>query len=304
MITAIGRLTQLIKWANSLQQRRAKSGAKVMNNNSKLLLDQLEAVLDRKSPINALHSLTTAINHKTISQKIDPSKTFESTAIGLDANVFLRLAKHAKVADIVDYLNTSHAAPLIIPGQAIQEFWNNQLSAVDTVSATLKKKFDALKQEAQKVDSNFEELSEEFQSWLSKFSDKYGHIYDEHTVRDTLKVLDFLQSKAITSYIPRLQFERIAANRKRTKTPPGFKDEGDGDFYVWTEFLFGLLQAKESGQSFQHAVLVTNDVKMDWSRDGVAHPILSAELHQLLGISFEVWNLDKLSGAIDRALNK
>ena len=56
----------------------------------------------------------------------------DTTAIGIDTNVLLLTANHNKSADIVDYLTNVHKAPFILPGQSIQEFWNNELSAVDT----------------------------------------------------------------------------------------------------------------------------------------------------------------------------
>ncbi|MGF6697599.1 hypothetical protein OKW38_002211 [Paraburkholderia sp. MM5496-R1] len=273
---------------------RVTSGTEAMPDNNEEILKSLEDVLDRRAPIDGLGALTSAISHKA---SLD--KALKTTAIGLDANVFLRLAKHSRIEDIVDYLNATHAAPLIMPGQAIQEFWNNQLSAVDTVSASLKKKFEALKAETAKIDENFVEFSDRFEAVLTDFNSEYGYIYDESTVRFTLSLLNVLEKRAEVCYVPRLRFQAIAENRKLTKTPPGFKDDGHGDFYIWAEFIFGLLRAKKDGRTFDHAVLVTNDQKIDWSRGGVAHPILTAEVMRATGASFEVWSLERLWKAIN-----
>lgn len=273
---------------------RPASGTGMMANNHEDALALIESVLDRRVPIDGLAALTSAISRRT-----GPVRSLTTTAIGLDANVFLRLAKHSRIEDIVDYLNTAHAAPLIMPGQAIQEFWNNQLSAVDTVAASIKKRFDALKADTAKIDDNFSAFYDRFDSVLADFTSEHGYLYDESTIRFTLRLLNVLETKAEVCYVPRLRFQALADNRKRTKTPPGFKDDGHGDFYIWTDFLFGLLRAKNVGQSFEHAVLVTNDQKLDWSRGGIAHPILAAELERIVGVSFEVWTLEQLWAAID-----
>lgn len=256
-------------------------------------LDVLENLLDRRAPIRAIEAL-----HQSIARPASQEKSLENTAVGLDASVFLKLASHAKREDIVDYLDTRLAGPLILPGQAIQEFWNNQLAAVSTVADGLKKKFDALRVEAEKLDSNFVAYADKMGHLLSEFSDEYGFAYDPVTLRSMSTVLNALERKALVPFVPRVRFHEIAITRKRTKTPPGFKDEGDGDFYTWADFLFGLLEARENGCRFNHAIIVTNDRKIDWSRDGVAHPILRAEIRQLLGVTFELWTIDQLAKAV------
>ena len=112
------------------------------------------------------------------------------------------------------------------------------------------------------------------------------------------KVEQLLNKKAILSYVPRTRFFEMANNRKRTKTPPGFKDSNDGDFFVWIEFLYGLLKAKDSGGKFNHAILLTDDTKKDWSYKNEAHPILAAEVQSLVGVPFDVWTTDQLCAEI------
>ena len=50
----------------------------------------------------------------------------------------------SKTTDLRDYLETSHAGPLVLPGQVVQEFWNNTVAVIDTVSRSVKKKYDEL----------------------------------------------------------------------------------------------------------------------------------------------------------------
>jgi len=249
-------------------------------------------LLDRQVSVRALDALVAAIR--------PPASTIalEHTAIGIDANVFLRLGNHARVADIVDYLAERHLAPLILPGQAIQEFWNNQLQAVDTLTSGLKKKFDGVKADFSKVDKNFGDYATQIEGLLEKFSAEHGHVYEEGAVRKTLNLLEMLQKRAKVPFVHRLRFDVIAAQRKRTKTPPGFKDDGDGDFFIWADFLKGLLEARDEKQDFERVVLVSLDKKLDWSRAGIPHPILVAEVEALLAVPFEIWSIDDLAKQI------
>ena len=150
---------------------------------------QLIQLLDRQTSVQALDALVAAL------RPTPNDVALERTAIGLDANVFLRLGNHAKGEDIVDYLSARHAAPLILPGQAIQEFWNNQLHAVDTVSSGLKKRFDVLKADFGKVDKNFGDYASQIEALLDQFSIDHGHVYEEGTVRKTLNLLEMLQKR-------------------------------------------------------------------------------------------------------------
>ncbi|MDQ2083953.1 hypothetical protein RA307_27520 [Xanthobacteraceae bacterium Astr-EGSB] len=257
----------------------------------------LVGVLSRQTPTESLAALVTAL-------KPDASTaSLAETAIGFDSSVFLRLGAHRKSEDIVDYLNSKHAGPLILPGQAIQEFWNNQLQAVDTIATNLKKKFDAFQSELRKADPYFSAYADKIEILLEEFRTQHGHVYDEATVRKTVAVLELLQSRALVPYASRTTFKDIASYRKRTKTPPGFKDDGDGDFYIWVDFLTGLQMAKANGAKFERAIFVCRDQKLDWSRAGIAHPILAAEIKALLGISFEIWSDEKLNTEIEKALS-
>lgn len=259
---------------------------------------RLIEVLSRQVAPDSLSALVSALK---------PGATAFSladTAIGLDSSAFLRLASHSRSEDILDYLRSKHSSPLILPGQAIQEFWNNQLQVVDTISANVKKKFDGFQADLKKLDPLFEPYAEKINSLLDEFRTEHGHVYDEVTVRKTVAVLELLQQRARVPYAPRLKLQDVATWRKRTKTPPGFKDEGDGDFFVWADFLAGLQMAQANGEQFSRAILVTRDAKVDWSRSGMVHPILMAEVKALLGVHFEIWNDEKLSAEVSRALTE
>jgi len=257
------------------------------------LQSDLYKVLDRSARFDPLAALIGAISP---GERI--KFPIRGCAIAFDSNVFLRLSGHAKIADIIDFLSSEHDAPIVLPGQTIQEFWNNQLAAVDTMASGITKKFDQFKAEVVKLPPEVLEYSEKMNAVISEFNVEFGHVYEESSVRSTLSLLQTLKEKAIVSHVHRGIFQNMAVQRKRAKTPPGFKDEGDGDFFVWVDFLYGLLQAKASGAVFEKIVLVTQDRKSDWSRKGIPHPILTAEVNALLGMDFDLWTISDLHKAI------
>lgn len=256
-------------------------------------LDRLEAVLDRQVPISSVESLYAAIDSKPTNDL-----RLESIAFGFDTSAIIKIATSKKREDIIDYLSARHVGPLILPGQAVQEFWNNQHAGISTLSREIKKKFDMLKKEVEKMDVGFGSFVNDMDDLMTKFDEEYGYIFDPATKNNVLNFIEMLKNKARLTYVPRSRFQNMALNRKQTKTPPGFKDEGNGDFFIWVEFLFGLLLAKGNGESFEHAILLTGDQKIDWSVEGNAHPILVSEVQALVGIPFELWTHDQLSKAI------
>lgn len=252
-------------------------------------VEQVCALLDRRVDISALSSLSVALKFEL------PERDLAQTVIAFDANVVLRLSKHPKCDDIVDYLRTSFPGYLILPGQVIQEFWNNQFLAVDSISSAVQKKFRELSDAIGEFDERFGEYSVRFKALVDEFSEEYGYIFDDNTVRKTKLFVDILLEKARVPFMPRTLIAESAEVRKKSKTPPGFKDGGDGDFFIWADLLLALAQLKEEGVEYQRVTLVTLEKKIDWSRDGIPHPILSAEIHAICGAEFETVTVDTLA---------
>lgn len=252
-------------------------------------VDQVCSLLDRRVDISALSSLSGALKFEL------PERDLAQTVIAFDANVVLRLSKHSKCDDIVDYLRTAFLGRLVLPGQVIQEFWNNQFLAIDSISSSVQKKFKELQETIGEFDERFGSYSTRFQSLLDDFSEDYGYIFDEKTARKTKLFIDLLLERARVPFIPRTLIAASAEVRKKSKTPPGFKDGGDGDFFVWADLLLALAELKDEGFECQRVALVTLDKKIDWSRGGIPHPILSAEVHAICGAEFETVTVDTLA---------
>jgi len=245
--------------------------------------------LDRRVTINAVVELRRAAAGERSPDPHDP----KSIAIGLDTNTIFKFGTDRSNTDAVDYLASRHAGPLILPGQVIQEFWNNRLSAIDTQADVLRTRYKTLAEEVLKLEDSFGEYHSRFQLLLDEFRDNFSFAFDSNTASRIGSILTTLQNRSIVAFVPRAMFADLAAIRDQTKTPPGFKDSGHGDFYVWADFLLGLLSARDDGALIDKAVLITGDEKVDWSRGGQAHPILVAEANALLGIPFETWSLSR-----------
>jgi hypothetical protein len=272
--------------------RQEKSGIRHHAEATDPFQSELIRTLDRRNDFTALVELRSALEPK------EAVGSIASTAIAFDANVVLRLGGHRKRADIIDYLSLRHEAPIIVPGQIIQEFWNNHSKVSDSIAVSIRKNFDNLRKEIGKIDPSFETYANEITDILDRFLGDHGYKLDPNAVEKTLDLFTIFKEKATVAFAPRILFQEIALQRKNSRTPPGFMDSGDGDFYVWLDTLTALDRARREGKAFDRVVLISLDKKVDWSREGVAHPILVAELRSLFGCSFEIWTPDKLAEQI------
>lgn len=259
-------------------------------------LKTILSVLNRDKAIDSLSSIVQAV-------KGGPHEAdLSSAALVVDANAVLRMPSHAKSADLIDYITGVHAGPVILPGQVVQEFWNNQASVAATIYNKIQTKHSDLTKEIERAKDAGVSAVEPIALAVSAFREENDHIFDADLIAKTSQFLERLLEKVIVPYAPRLGLEQIALHRKRAKTPPGFKDDGDGDFLVWVDALFGLLAEKRRGAIFSHVILLTNDKKIDWCRGHTAHPILHAEAKAILGTHLEVWTLDHFAKAVNEVL--
>lgn len=273
-------------------KRQERYGTDPKTGANKTFEAEMIRVLDRQGGFDALVELRSALG------PTDSASSVTTTAIAFDANVVLRLGGHRKRADIIDYLSLRHEAPIIVPGQIIQEFWNNHSKVSDSVAVSIRKNFDSLRKEIGKIDPSFDSYAQEITEILDRFLGDHGYKLDPHAVEKTLDLFSIFKKKATVAYAPRMLYQEIALQRKASRTPPGFLDHGDGDFYVWADILTALDVARREGKQFDRVVLISLDKKVDWSREGVAHPILVAELQALFACPFEIWTPDKLADQI------
>lgn len=271
---------------------RKKRRTVIAETNLKTIL----SVLNRDKAIESLSSLVQAV-------KGGPHEAnLSAAALVLDANAVLRMPSHTKSADLIDYITGVHSGPVILPGQVVQEFWNNQTSVATTIYNKIQGKHVDLAREIEKAKDSGVTAVEPIALAVSAFREENDHIFDADLIAKTSQFLERLLEKVVVPYAPRPGLDQIASHRKKAKTPPGFKDEGDGDFLVWVDALFGLLGERRRGAVFNHVILLTNDKKVDWCRGHTAHPILHAEMKAILGAHLEVWTLDHFAKEVNEVL--
>jgi len=213
-------------------------------------------------------------------------------AIGFDTNALkkLRRASPATQTSLLTFLE-SREVKTVLPAQGRAEYWNHHRAFANTV--------EAIQAETRKLAKRYDNLpsmagaSAALRSYakeIDDLADDVGDTENEHLLKLSVEFWEVLLGSSIVADVPRSDFARIGQTRLACGVPPGFADErkranGLGDFYVWADFLFGLLSlqlpAVEPGKST--IVFVTEDAKEDWIVSGVPHPTLLGEVNVLTG---------------------
>ncbi len=249
-------------------------------------LDRVWRALDRLDHISALEELRNGL----AADRRPPLDPHTAIAIGFDTNAIYRLGLGPRGADSLDYLRSVHTGPVLVPGQSVQEIWNNLLAAVEPQAKRLRKRFEELEAEVATIGQHLGGSGTAVREAIDELARTHGDWIDPASQSTFDATLDALLSVGTSAYVPRVEFAAVARVRKETKTPPGFQDAvGYGDFFVWADFLYGLALADPA--SYQAFVLVTNDTKSYWSRNGVPHPILVAEAFTVAPVPFRLWTL-------------
>lgn len=252
---------------------------------------RLLTYLDRHETLNSLEALYEALDARNRIASFMPSGAF---AVGFDTNAAFRLGLNgSKGTDAVDYLRARHQGPLILPGQVLQEIWNNSLEGLDPKAKKIAKALEALKSEASGIGQELGELAEAAENAISKLVASHGDWIDPSARATFERTLEVFREKATVAHVPRSAFHAIAQTRHDTKTPPGFRDPAgnNGDFFVWADFLLGTLRTMT--EDLEAVVFVTNDTKKDWSRNGVPHPVLVAEARAIVDRPFHLWTVER-----------
>ena len=223
-------------------------------------------------------------------------------AIGFDTNALFRIASNKKSAAIIDGLEASRL-PLVVPGQVLQEFWNNKVTGLPTLSGTVASGLDKIEKELESMTDTFglgEALSE-VTTALNKFTKTHKGLVSSSLTASLRSLFEMLDARSTIAYVPRQEFAVLGQARFSTKTPPGFKDSNSlGDFFVWADFLLGLctagLDQMPSGTTDGKdiVIFVTEDRKVDWEVRGYVHPVLEGEVERLTGSALQLWTVSEL----------
>ena len=258
-------------------------------------------VLNRTVTITALDELRAGMGESLQREPIEDSARI---LFGFDTNAIYRLGLNGTAgAEAVDYLRQQHQSPLILPGQAVQELWNNVLAAVEPQAKKMRQAFGAVEREMNAIDEEIGPRGEQAKKAIQDFLDAHGDWIDPDSQRTFDGTLDALSSVASVPYVPRTEFAELGRVRKQTKTPPGYQDESAnyGDFFVWADFLLGVANADPS--TFDAVIFVTNETKSDWRRNDVPHPILVAEVRVIAPVPFGLWDVTGFQKFVKRLSN-
>lgn len=258
-------------------------------------LEQIIEVLDRRIPASgpsAVKALSSAM-----STPQGEGKDIKHAAFTIDSSALLRMARDPKNYDVIDFLLTLDT-PTVLPGQTLQEFWNNRLEYVHTIGSEFSKRFAPFQDYIKRSAGKFGTLEQELNDWLNKVEEEFLHRYDEPTARSVSKLISLLEGNILCDFAPRELLSHVAEQRKKTKTPPGFRDSADnyGDFYVWTDTLYSLqiYATNRGGVDFNQVILISNDQKLDWISHDIPHPALTSEIACLFHVPFQIWTYEKL----------
>lgn len=253
-------------------------------------LNRLIRVLDRQLELPALETLIVSLDNN-YGHKAERG----NSVIAFDTNVLLRLVNHPSSVDIIDSLcKDDNTNPIILPGQVVQEFWNNHGNVVQSIYKNINNNFDSFKKSISKYNNSVYPEIENINLTLDEFGKNNKHVLDPASMTKIKNFFEQIKNRVQVPFAPRNIFWKLAESRKKTKTPPGFKDEDNGDYFVWVDLLWGLMKLRKEGNTtFSHVIFLSHDAKIDWCKGDVAHPILVSEMKCLVAAQFEIWSLDQ-----------
>lgn len=265
------------------------------------LEDQLLAALDQSVIDPGFH-------RESLAQTEVPPLS-ELAGIGIDTNILKQFRREPIKADSFSATLQEHMVPLVVPGQCITEYWNNQnVFAREDIGKVLDQ-FERLQKSVVRLGAGGE-MNQELESIGERIKTMRLDLEDASApdfVRKSSAVLTQLLSDATTPKVSRSRFSALAEVRIRSKVPPGFSDEKLkaaplGDVFVWFDFLLGIMALREQYDgSDPHFVWATEDSKADWKASGAAHPGLVEEALRTTGARVSIVNMAGLDGLVAAA---
>jgi hypothetical protein len=217
-------------------------------------------------------------------------------AIGLDTNILKILRRAPLTTDNLLTFIGEKSVPLIIPGQSAQEYWNNHGAIVRDIDGVYKAVEDLTKKvSGLSVSDSQREAVEQIKASIELLAVEMHDSRRPELLEDSVTFWENILPQAIVCNVPRSSFATLAQVRFAAKTAPGFSDtkkatQNLGDFFVWADFLLGVLRAdlQPLGEQSERIVFVTDDDKPDWKASGKPHPVLIGELMRLTGRHLQI----------------
>ncbi|VVJ21193.1 Uncharacterised protein [Amycolatopsis camponoti] len=246
------------------------------------------------------------------SEEIDTA--LREAVVAVDANVLLDLYRFRPQTS-QDLINTLKSLDerLVVPHQALREFWRHRQRSQGSPRGATKAATDALAKSGRAicdaltvwakavgvVDDELSELASRVDGFVGTLKDELQQVLqDADAERSGDRILEQLEELLAGRITPRLDADEwtecvAEANRRiENEEPPGYKDAGKqdndtpeggaGDYLVWYQ---ATRYAKDKSKDL---LLVTRDEKEDWwwrqQSDFVGpRPELALEFHELTG---------------------
>lgn len=249
-------------------------------------LDRLESVLNRTTPLSWEPSEE--------NPAIDATEL--PALIGFDTSA-LKAYRRTPIEwnRLLDRLDEKGVS-VVIPGQAIQEYWNNHRTFTKEDATRLKGLVDKLSAELGTAGVALgASLTGDLQNIVTSFEQETKELQNDPAfLQRSIDVLDRALRDRQAAFVPRTRFYELANVRLGSKMAPGFDDTKSkaaalGDFFVWADFLLGAMAVVDAGRPRPPAgvgfgVFVTDDKKTDWRTGYLPHPALSAEFARASGL--------------------
>ncbi|MCV9994257.1 PIN-like domain-containing protein [Paeniglutamicibacter sp. ZC-3] len=231
----------------------------------------------------------------------------EWSAIGFDTNALKQLRRFPsdKRTSILTYLQ-SKTVPMILPAQAIQEYWNNHgIFTKDVQNLENDTKKLAVRYGKLTTNSASRSKLETMAAQVASLADDVADSQNPHLLKESVDLWNSLLPDAIVSHVPREKIFAIGESRFASGIAPGFADDSKkanrlGDFYVWSDFLLGLknLNLNVDDKIKSTVVFVTDDAKEDWMTSQIPHPTLLGEVFLLTGRPLLILRMEQLQNIV------
>jgi len=243
-------------------------------------------------------------------EKVASNYTPGVAAVGLDTNALKQLRRESYLTTALIANAAAAKVPIIIPGQSIEEFWNNHrvftrdLEGIERDVSSLSTKVATLLRSTTADEMRIQLTT--IKEAVAQFQRESEDARNPQLLETSRTMMDELLRSAIVAFVPRSRFVKLGEMRFSSKVAPGFEDSSKhpqhlGDFFVWSDFLYAArsLYGQERLPDGDSLVFVTDDAKPDWVTGGSAHPTLAAEAAALTGRRLEIRQTSSLPQLIE-----
>lgn len=239
----------------------------------------------------------------------EPDDLASFAGVGLDTNALKQLRRNRTLADRLTSNLKEMGVSLIVPDQSISEFWNNHETFYKEDWGQVSKEVEALRKRLTElsVENDLLRKVEDLETGVTELRAGFQASRTKDFLARSYEMIDLLIDDALVPRVSRTRFSDLSEIRQLAKRPPGFADEARkfatrGDFFVWCEFLAGVMRAKaEKPERGDWFLLVTDETKPDWKTGERIHPGLASEAFDATGARVALVSTKQLDAMVTRA---